>query len=262
METITEELSAAEVLEFYVKGVMDISNFGIAVLTKSLKEDECPIRTMETLENAKRGYMKIKRDGYLVSDFRAYKINNGFYNIREFLQGVCSNLNSYISGLFEVDIEYKIYEEDNVNMNFDAKLVEKAMYDSIFGLLCEAGVKKRRVSVYSRDLSKHIKICMRCEGARPNQYIPAEKELLFFGYGTEGVESYAEIAVGRLGGQYKCVYGSNECKVEFYIPKNLKLTQTLMKEEETKIVLGEKVMLHSMCDVEELEKMFGALKAR
>ncbi len=262
METINKPTNSADLLTYFVTGVTDIASFEIAALTKALREEECSLRVMETMENAKRGYMKIKRDGYIVSDFRNYEINNGFYNIREFLQGICSGVNSYLSGIFDVDIEYKIYEEDNVNINFDARLVEKAMYDSIFGLLCEAGVKNRRVSVYSRDLSKHIKICMRCEGACRKEYTISEKDILFSGYGDEGLESFAELAIKRLGGQYKCVYGKSDGKIELYIPKNLKISQLCMKESECKIVLGEKVMVHKMCNKTELERFFGALKAR
>lgn len=262
MDALSKLTNSADLLEYFVMSVIDTSSFEIATLTKSLKEDECSVRAMEAMENAKRGYMKIKRDGYLVSDFKNREINNGFYNIREFLQDLCSGINSYLSGLFDVDIEYKIYDEDNININFDARLVEKAVYDAIFGLLCEAGVKNRRVSVYSRDLSKHIKICIRCEGAcKSGKGIP-ERSILFSEYGEEGLESYAELAIKKLGGKYKCVYGKSDGKVELYIPKNLKISQMCMKESECKIVLGKKVMVHKMCDLAQLEKIFGALKAR
>ena len=262
METLSELSTSADLLEYFVMSVMDTASFQIAVLTKTLREEDCPVRAMEAMDSAKRGYMKIKRDGYIISDFKNYEINNGFYNIRDFLQDLCSGINSYLSGIFDVDIEYKIYDEDNVNINFDARLVEKAVYDAIFGLLCEAGVKNRRVSVYSRDLSKYIKICMRCEGASRNENKISERSILFSEYNEEGLESYAELAIKRLGGKYKCVYGKSDGKVELYIPKNLKISQMCMKESECKIVLGEKIMVHKMCDLAQLEKIFGALKAR
>lgn len=255
-------VNAAETLAFYVTGVIDKANFAIASLTKAIRECECPLDALESMENAKRCCMEIKRDGYIVSDYRGNELNNGYYNIRDYLQDICSGMNNYLSGLFDVDIQYRLNEEDNVNLIFDAKCVEKAVYDGVFGLLCEAGVKNRRVSVYARDLSKYLKICMRCDGASRKDRIFPEREILFSAYGDEGLGSYAEFAMERLGGKYKCIYGKNDGKIELYIPKTFKLNQKILKEQDCKIVNGEKVMVHKVYNKFKLEQIFGGLKER
>jgi len=258
---MNDMLNTNEILEFYVTEVNDISTVQIVSLTKGIREAET-IRCMEALENARRCFMKIKRNGYTIADFGKHIIDNGRYNIRDFLQEICSGVNLYLSSVFDVDIEYKIYEEDNVNIDFDARLVEKAMYDSIFGLMCEMGINKQKVSVYAKDLSKHIKICMRCDGERKFKQEFFERNVLFAGYGESETASYAELTMKRIGGKYKCIYGRNDCKIELHIPKNLKVNQLRLNESEDKIVLGERVQVHRRCEREEIERFFGVFKVR
>lgn len=260
---MTDSLSSAsEALMFYVANTADIASFEIASLTKALKEEKCSLRAMEVMENAKRGYMKIRHDGYIVSEVHNRETNIGYYNMREFLRDMCSGINSYLSGIFEVDIEYRADDEDNINLNFDASLVEKVLYDVIFGLLCEAGVKNKRVTVYAKDLSKHFKICLHCDGACRQCSSISDRSIILSGYGDEGLGCYAEFAMSKIGGQYKCTYGSNGGKIEIYIPKNLKNNQLFMREAEMKIILGERVMVHKMCGRAELCRIFDALKFR
>ena len=256
MKRNDELTSASEVLKHYITEVREVSCFGIVSLAKVLSETGTPIRAIESAENAKRGFMKIKSDGELILQNRRGELNNVRYHIRDFLMKVCGVLNSYLSGIFDVDIEYRLIEEDNVNLIFDGELIEKSIQDGVFGLLCEAGVKNRKVTVYAKDLSRHVKICMRCEFAKEKKI--SERAELFSEYSEKGMGSYAELIMNRIGGQYKYICGQKDSKIELYIPKNLKINQYCLSEEETEIVLGEKVVQYTPCDRSFAEMIFGA----
>lgn len=253
-----EEINRA--LVYYVTGAIDIANYEIASLSKALREEKCTAKMMQTIENARRGYMKIRRDGYLISDLSLLEQSYSRYNIRDFLTDICMELNNYLGGLFDVEIAYNITEEDDMNIVIDATLVEKAIYDAVFGLLCEAGVKNRRITVYAKDLSKDLKISVRCDGAVKNKGVMfSEGRLLFSRYGENEQGSYAELAMKKLGGKYKGVYNQNEARLELYIPKNLKADLCSMKEEETYIRNNERVKVHKVCRRTTLERIFAPL---
>lgn len=236
----------------------DIANLGLSVNEKLACSGEYTLSQLEKIETVNTCFSAIKRNNYLLSDL-AYnpEINCGYYNVRDFLISICEGLNNYLGGVFDASITYMLREDDNVNYTFDGKLIEKSIYDAVYSLLCGARNAKKDISVYAKDMGNEIKFVVRSaypvKEPRKNR---KEYSVMFSTANDYTDKSYAEIAVQRMNGKYEVVYGKSSTKIELTIPRNLKIKNYIMQEDEAPIKNGEPVMTYELCKESALKKMF------
>ncbi len=248
-------------IALFISENTDIANLGLSASEKLVCMGEYNLSQLEQIETINNCFSAIKRNNYLLSDL-AYnpEVNCGYYNVRDFLISICKSLNNYLGGVFDAHITYKLREEDNVNYTFDCKLIEKSIYDAVYSLLCGVGAEKKQISIYAKDMGNEIKFVVRSaypikEPRRNHE----ERDIMFLGYDNYTDKSYAEIALERMKGHYKIVYGKSSTKIELSVPSDLETKNYIMREEEPVKRNDEFVMPYEPCGREILEKMFPAI---
>ena len=252
---------ALKTVALFVSENNDAANLGLSVNEKLACDGEYNLSQPEKIETVNICFSAIKRNNYLLSDLAFnHSVDCGYYNVRDFLISICEGLNNYLGGVFDARIEYKLREDDNVNYTFDGKLVEKSIYDAVYSLLCSVGNDKKEFSIYAKDMGNELKFIIRSahpvKNPRNNQ---KEYNVMFAGFDDYTNKSYAEIAVRRMNGNYKIVYGKSSTKIELSIPNNLMISNSVMREEEAVQRCGEVVMIYKPCERNILKKMFSGV---
>ena len=123
--------------------------------------------------------------------------------------------------------------------------------------MCSVGAENAPISIYAKDMGNKLTFVVRSpypikEPRKNNK----EYGVMFLEFDDYTSKNYAEIALQRMNGEYKIVYGKNSTKIELSIPTNLKLDIRVMREEEVIIRCGEPVMPYAPCGEKVLKEMF------
>ena len=226
------------------------------------KDPNISAAAMAELEIAKHCILAIRRTDYLEADLAHNVKNIGYYNLVEYMNLVCKNLNNYISRSFGVEVFYEENIEDYINMSFDGRLVEKCILDAVYNIISAGKGKAKKITLYMDYSEKFMQFCIRSNfGTEAPKRNLAEVALLYpEAAGKLNDTSYADLAAQKLGGYAKYKYLKNITRVEVYIPKNLKAAENCMREGRTTICRDEVVMVYEVVSERYLNSFFADLK--
>lgn len=240
----------------------DSVNLGLNSVAVAQKDPSVSAFVMSELEIIKHCFLVIRRTEYLEADLARNVKRIGYYNIEEYMNLVCKNLNNYISRSFGVEIFYEANIEDCINMSFDGRIVEKCILDSVYNLISAGMGKAKRITIYMEYTEKFMQFCIKSGFCAKTQNHSLAEVALLYPEVAERLSntSYADLAAQQIGGYAKYKYLKNVTRVEIYIPKNLRATENLMNECETKICKGEAVMVYETLSEKYINSFFADLK--
>ncbi len=239
--------------------IMDAVRIGLYTVFNVLCVPEISVVTMENLITTRGCFQSIRKAINIQSDLRKHEDNIGRYSVNDFMNRVCNNLHNYLSGIFGVEIVFEENPDIEGNLTFDARLLEKAIYDMAYNMLCDK-CKGKRITFYLKDNAKDMVFGARCNFKidKPKKNF-TEVELMYPDVmELANEESYASVMAKRMGGYAKSKYLKSMTRIELYIPKTLEISSSCMREEESVISGGERVMVHEVCLKGSLSDFFAA----
>ncbi len=261
--TVQEEMNKAVITE----EVMDAVKAGLSATMETLCDPGISRMSMERLDIIKSCFLLIRKAMYIQADLANHANEYGYYNTNDFMTSVCGNLHSYLSGIFDIEIRYEENASESLNLNFNARLLEKAIYDVAYNMIIYSDSRAwaknstRRITFFTKDGGKYVNFCARSNfPSQPPKQNLAEIGMLYPSVAVliEG-ESYADIAAKQMGGGASRKHLKNMTRAEISVPKIIGISERKMKECETVIRLGEPVMVYEPSSTGVLSDFFAGL---
>lgn len=240
----------------------DSVQIGINSILEAQKDPNISAAAMAEMEIAKNCFLAIRRTDYLEADLARNVKNIGYYNLVKYMKLVCKNLNNYVSRSFGVEVFYEENSADYANKAFDGRIVEKCILDAVYNIISAGKGKTKKITLYMDYSQKFMQFCIKSNfGTDAPKRNLSEIALLYPEAASKlNDTSYADLAAQQLGGYAKYKYLKNVTRVEVYIPNNLKVLESCMREGETAICCDEVVMVYKVLSEGYMNDFFADLK--
>lgn len=254
--------------DYVVQEIVDASKTGIAALARIQAECPLPASFMERFESSKACFLSIEKLIYEYSDLVSHEPHIGYYNVRDYLNEICAGMNRMIYQSFGIDLEFSERNNDDENLAFDGRMVERIVFNILFAIICNKPAdEKQRVSVYAKNSAKYMIFCIK-SGTNLDKRLgkDAIDDMTkgMYPLSAHTNNGLMEIAYSgnmskKLGGAVKYCPQKSGDRFEIHIPKNLKIGDGVAKEQESAVRLGERVMVYRLSPPEEIMHIFTKL---